>query len=160
MSAVRVVWAREVIPGGVPTIFLAGPTPRRSGVKSWRPEMIQAIEDGWHDDDLVVLTPELNGPWDGDGDAQFEWETMARSRADVILFWLWRDLDTLPGFTTNVEFGLDAPTGKVVLGAPPDCPNPERNNYLVRIAKLLGVPVCTTLEGTADLAVAMLQDRR
>ncbi|MFJ8855455.1 hypothetical protein [Streptomyces sp. NPDC102437] len=32
---------------------------------------------------------------------------------------------------TNVEFGLDAPTGRAVLGCPPDCPNPERNRYLI-----------------------------
>ncbi|MFD0630529.1 hypothetical protein ACFQ9X_01545 [Catenulispora yoronensis] len=37
----------------------------------------------------------------------------------------------MPGFTTNVEFGLDVAEGRVVLGCPPDCPNPERNRYLI-----------------------------
>jgi hypothetical protein len=31
--------------------------------------------------------------------------------AAAILFWIPRGLRTLPGFTTNVEFGLDVTTG-------------------------------------------------
>jgi hypothetical protein len=72
------------------------------------------------------------------------------------LFWIPRDLRTLPGFTTNVEFGLDVTTGRAVLGCPPDCPNPERNRYLIWLARRHGVPVTETLKGTVAAALAIL----
>src|SRR5512146_94052 len=69
----------------------------------------------------------------------------------------WRpDLRTLPGFTTNVEFGLDVTTGRAVLGCPPDCPNPERNRYLIWLAHRHGVPVTETLDGTVAAALAIV----
>ncbi|MCI2422871.1 nucleoside 2-deoxyribosyltransferase domain-containing protein [Saccharopolyspora sp. K220] len=85
-----------------------------------------------------------------------DWETDARSAATAILFWIPRDLKSLPGFTTNVEFGLDVTTGKAVLGCPPDCPNPERNRYLVYVARRHAVPVCETLTDTVAAALALL----
>lgn len=59
-------------------------------------------------------------------------------------------------FTTNVEFGLDVTTGRAVLGCPPDCPNPERNRYLIWLARRHGVPVTETLDGTVAAALAIL----
>ncbi|WP_455569118.1 hypothetical protein [Streptomyces echinatus] len=58
--------------------------------------------------------------------------------------------------TTNVEFGLDVGTGRAVLGCPPDCPSPERNRYLIYVARRHGVPVCTTLTDTVDAALALV----
>ncbi|MGW2600239.1 hypothetical protein [Streptomyces klenkii] len=58
--------------------------------------------------------------------------------------------------TTNVEFGLDVATGRAVLGCPPDCPNPERNRYLIYVARRHGVPVCITLTGTVVAALALV----
>jgi hypothetical protein len=54
----------------------------------------------------------------------------------------------MPGFTTNVEFGLDVASGRVVLGYPPDCPNPERNRYPIYVARRHSVQVHTTLHDT------------
>ncbi|WZD42982.1 nucleoside 2-deoxyribosyltransferase domain-containing protein (plasmid) [Streptomyces sp. A144] len=55
---------------------------------------------------------------------QVDWETDACAGATAILFWIPRDMRTMPGMTTNVEFGLDVGTGRAVLGLPPDSPQP------------------------------------
>lgn len=146
-------------PQGTASVFLAGPTPRSADVPSWRPAAIREIAAQWHDQAaLAVLIPE---PMDGQRwlyhDNQAVWETDARASASAILFWIPRDLRTLPGFTTNVEFGLDVTTGRAVLGCPPDCPNPERNRYLIWLAHRHGVPVTDTLEETVAAALAILR---
>jgi hypothetical protein len=89
-------------------------------------------------------------------DDQFKWETAARKAARVVLFWIPRDLATMPGFTTNVEFGHDVTTGRAVLGCPLDCPNPERNRYLIHLARHYGVPVCKRLDDTVRVALGRL----
>ncbi|GII63012.1 hypothetical protein Skr01_30970 [Sphaerisporangium krabiense] len=158
--SVTVVWAREPIPGG-PSVFLAGPTPRVDGVPSWRPAAIDALRAAWDGaQPLVVLTPESrDGVRAASYDDQFAWETAAREAADAILFWIPRNLATLPGFTTNVEFGHDVRTGRAVLGCPPDCPNPERNRYLIHLAHRYGVPVRQSLGETVTAALVLVNAR-
>lgn len=154
---IQVVWAREEIPEG-PSVFLAGPTPRAGdGVPSWRPAAIEAIEANWNGGPLTVLTPESRGGIRAAHyDDQFVWETAARAAATVVLFWIPRDLATMPSFTTNVEFGHDVTTGRAVLGCPPDCPNPERNRYLIALARHYGAPVCESLDDTIRTALARI----
>lgn len=149
------VWAREPIPTDRPSVFLAGPTPRANEVPSWRPAAITELAAQWTAaKPLTVLTPESRGGIRAACyDDQVEWETTARATATVILFWIPRDEQTMPGYTTNVEFGLDAPTGRAVLGAPPDCPSPQRNRYLIYIARRFGVPVCQSLPDTVTAAL-------
>lgn len=151
---VSVVWAREPIPSG-PSVFLAGPTPRSEAVASWRPQAIRALDAAWTaPQTLHVLAPENPGGLrQTEYDDQIEWEWEGLDRASAILFWIPRDLRVLPGFTTNVEFGLVAASGRAVLGCPPDCPNPERNRYLIRLAHRLGVSVTETLAETVAAAV-------
>ncbi|WP_331734692.1 MULTISPECIES: nucleoside 2-deoxyribosyltransferase domain-containing protein [unclassified Streptomyces] len=154
--------AREPLPAN-PSVFLAGPTPDKSTpVPSWRPDAVRALAEQWTGDrPLTVLSPESRHGLRADRyETQVDWETEARAAATAILFWIPRDLHTMPGMTTNVEFGLDAPTGRAVLGCPPDCPNPERNRYLIYVARRLGVPVCTTLTDTAAAALALLTAKR
>jgi hypothetical protein len=154
----NVVWACEPIPTG-PSVFLAGPTARaRKPVPSWRPAAIDVLAEQWsHAQPLSVLSPETrDGEPQPHYDDQVDWETDARAAADAILFWIPRDLDTLPGFTTNVEFGLDVGTGRAVLGCPPDCPNPERNRYLIHVARRHGVPVHDKLPATVAAALALI----
>jgi hypothetical protein len=154
---IRVVWAREPIPAG-PSVFLAGPTPRAGdGVESWRPAATALLERH-ATGPVTVVTPESRGGVRAKHyDDQFEWETSARASASVVLFWIPRDLATLPGMTTNVEFGHDVAVHRqVVLGCPPDCPNPERNRYLIALARRYGRPVCGTLEDTVREALARL----
>ncbi|WP_337825223.1 hypothetical protein [Amycolatopsis sp. A1MSW2902] len=65
----------------------------------------------------------------------------------------------MPGMTTNVEFGYDVAAGRtVVLGCPPDCPDPRRNKYLMHLAHAHGVPVRTTLRETAETAAGLVID--
>lgn len=154
---VSVVWAREPIPSG-PSVFLAGPTPRSEAVASWRPQAVQALENAWKKPDtLHILAPENPGGLrETEYEDQIEWEWEGLDRASVILFWIPRDLCTLPGFTTNVEFGLVARSGRAVLGCPPDCPNPERNRYLIRLAHRFGAPVTQTLAETVAAAIKII----
>ncbi|MFE7796006.1 nucleoside 2-deoxyribosyltransferase domain-containing protein [Nocardia sp. NPDC057440] len=154
---VTVIWAREPIPAG-PSVFLAGPTPRDAETPSWRPAAIAAIEAHWQGPgSLLVLAPETAGGLrKSDYEDQVDWEVAGLDSAGVILFWIPRDIRRLPGFTTNVEFGLYARSGRVVLGCPPDCPNPERNRYLVSTARRYGVPVAETLTDTVTSALAVV----
>jgi hypothetical protein len=55
-----------------------------------------------------------------------------------------------------VEFGFVARSGRTVLGCPPDCPNPERNRYLIRLARKLGIPVTETMADTVGAAMEII----
>jgi hypothetical protein len=148
------VHAGEPLPEGA-SVFLAGPTPRSPDVPSWRPAAAGELAAQWQGPGkLVVFIPEppAGQRW-AYHDNQMAWETDARGKASAILFWIPRDLRTLPGFTTNVEFGLDVTTGRAVLGCPPDCPNPERNRYLIWLARRHGVEVSETLGETVAAAL-------
>jgi hypothetical protein len=149
--------AREPIPVAGPSLFLAGPTALDPAL-SWRPAAIRIVAVHWTGArTLTVLNPESRG---GSRAARYEdqvdWEFTARGSAGAVLFWIPRDMVTMPGMTTNVEFGLDVRTGKAVLGAPPDCPDPQRNRYLVHVAHRYGVPVRATLEDTVTTALAIV----
>lgn len=154
---VAVTWARQPLPAAGPSVFLAGPTPRSSEVASWRPAAVAEFERQWPGGEtLHLLIPETGaGEYATHYDDQVEWEWAGLDGASAILFWIPRDLRTLPGFTTNVEFGLYAASGRAVLGCPPDCPNPERNRYLLRLAARYAVPVADTLAGTVAAALEM-----
>ncbi|MFJ5122941.1 nucleoside 2-deoxyribosyltransferase domain-containing protein [Kitasatospora sp. NPDC088548] len=158
----HLVMAREPLPTHGPSVFLAGPTPRLGGpVDSWRPAAVAELGAQWAGPGpLTVLSPESRGGRRAAHyDDQVEWETAARAAADAILFWIPRDLTTMPGFTTNVEFGLDIATGRVVLGCPPDCAAPERNRYLIWVAHRHGAPVRDTLSDTVAAALALTSSR-
>lgn len=158
-AQLMLVCAREQLPAGGPSVFLAGPTPRAGdGVASWRPAALAALAARWAGPaPLAVLSPESRGGVRARHyDDQAGWETAARAAASVVMFWIPRDVRLLPGFTTNVEFGLDVGAGRpVVLGCPPDCPDPERNRYLIWVAVRCGVPVRETLPATAAAAAAI-----
>ncbi|MEU7525990.1 hypothetical protein AB0A74_09670 [Saccharothrix sp. NPDC042600] len=68
-----------------------------------------------------------------------------------------RDMVWMPALTTNVEFGLDIGSGKVVLGAPPDCPAADRNRYLIYVGWRRGDPVRETLLDTVSTALQLLR---
>lgn len=104
------------------SVFLAGPTPRDSAVSSWRPQALQILSQLNYEG--VVFVPEpADGRWKSDYVDQIEWEERARRMSDLIVVWCPRDLQALPGFTTNVEFGLDLHTGKIRYGRPPEAPH-------------------------------------
>ncbi|MFF0389622.1 nucleoside 2-deoxyribosyltransferase domain-containing protein [Kitasatospora sp. NPDC004615] len=155
---INVVMAREelpTIPG--PSVFLAGPSPEKGGpVESWRPAAIAELDRQWRGQDttLTVFSPESRGGIRAARYAdQTKWERAARKQAGVVMFWIPRDLVHMPGFTTNVEYGYDIALRTIVLGCPPDCPNPERNRYLIDLAHEHGAPVRETLPATVAAAL-------
>ena len=133
-------------------VFAAGPTPRSAAVASWRPGFVAALRAAGFDG--VLFVPESrDGRFHGDYLAQVEWEERMLARADVVAFWVPRELEQMPALTTNVEWGAWCDSGKAVLGCPPEAP---RNDYLRYYADKLKVPRSETLEGTAAAVVAAL----
>lgn len=110
----NVVHSDQPVDVSRPSIFLAGPTPRSPDVKSWRPEALDLLRNlGFGG---TVLVPERRDGWTrGDYLDQVEWEFAALEGCTVIAFRVPRDPATLPGFTTNVEFGRYVGSGAVRL---------------------------------------------
>ncbi len=151
----QIIYARQPFPERFSSaIFLAGPTPRDPQVPSWRPRAIEYLESVGYQGAVFV-------PEDNDGSAHFDymhqvdWEERGLLLADAIVFWIPRDLQTLPGFTTNIEWGVWHNSGKAILGAPPDAP---KMRYLRHYAKKHHIPRATTLEKTLDRALEQLKD--
>lgn len=150
----QIVYARTDLPsvdeqrnaGGA--IFLAGPTPRSEDVSSWRPEAIRlliAVDFTGY----VFIPEDAGGGMHGDKREQREWEWAALEAADAILFWIPRDFETMPGFTTNIEFGYWSGLApqKVILGAPVDA---VKMGYIRAICARSDtlIPTFTNLEET------------
>ncbi|MEZ4453269.1 MAG: nucleoside 2-deoxyribosyltransferase domain-containing protein [Nannocystaceae bacterium] len=151
----QVVYARQPFPRAFTrALFLAGPTPRSPEVPSWRPDALAALAARGYDG--VVFVPE-----DSDGSRRFdyvdqvEWEEEGLRLADAIVFWIPRDLATLPGFTTNVEWGVWYDSGRAVLGAPSRAP---KMDYLRHYAAKVQAPIADSLEATLDAALALIGD--
>ena len=156
----KIVYARQEPPTRFSkALFLAGPTPRsgktKSRVLSWRPDALAILQELAYDG--VVFVPEnedgtFNNEFYND---QIEWEELCLNLADCIVFWVPRDSDTLPGFTTNIEWGVWAESGKVVFGAPHGAP---KTRYLIYYATKFRVSVSETLEDTLKAALEMIED--
>lgn len=145
-TEMRVVYALEPLRQ---SIFLAGPTPRSSDVESWRPEALQKLGELGFSGDVYV--PEASDWQAHDSyDAQVHWEWEALKQASVIVFWVPREIATMPAFTTNVEFGDWVKSGKVILGAPANAP---KMTYLRMLATKYNVPCFDTLDETLQAAV-------
>jgi Nucleoside 2-deoxyribosyltransferase like len=150
-------YAREPMPEAWDTaVFLAGPTPRDPAVPSWRPDAVELLRRRWLEAGhgrLVVFVPEsAGGGFDGGWVEQVEWEDACLNASDVIAFWVPRDMATLPGLTTNVEWGRWESSGKVVLGTPPNAPS---TRYLRYYAAKVGAPTADTLDDTMAAALAL-----
>ena len=86
-----------------------------------------------HGFDGVVYVPELSsGEAQFNYDNQVEWEWEALEKASVIVFWVPRELSTMPGFTTNIEFGHYVRESRVVYGRPDSA---ELIRYLDKLYK-------------------------
>lgn len=148
----KVVYANENFPKEVvKSIFLAGPTPREESVISWRKEALKILEKAGYDGHVFVPEPR-SGKWRDNYFDQIKWEKKGLSIADCIVFWIPRS-ETLPGFTTNVEFGMYANSGKIVLGAPEDAP---KMKYLRVLGEDYNISQAVTLEDTVRKAIEMV----
>jgi 8-oxo-dGTP pyrophosphatase MutT (NUDIX family) len=149
----QVVYAQQPFPEAWSSaLFLAGPTPRaHNPAPSWRPQALEILaRRGYRG---VVFVPEsADGQPLPDYDAQVEWETEGLHLADVIVFWVPRELERMPAFTTNVEFGRWLDSLKCALGHPPRAP---KMKYLdTHYEQVMGCPPHQTLEDTLDDALA------
>jgi len=111
------------------SVFLAGPTLRDNVFEnSWRSEACRILEELGFTGTIYV--PEFSKPRhfsDADLDAQVEWEWSCLGVAGIIVFWVPRELNLLPGFTTNVEFGryITKKPEQVILGYPEEAKKME-----------------------------------
>lgn len=111
------------------SIFLAGPTLRNATFEqSWRKKACDILEELGYTG--IVYIPEFskgNNPFNFLN--QVDWEREGLMNASKILFYIPRKLPELPGFTTNVEFGmyLAKRPNEVVLCSPEKA---EKNRYL------------------------------
>ena len=116
------------------SIFLAGPTLRNSNFeKSWRKMACDILNKLGFDG--VVYVPEF-GKSDNPMNFlnQASWEREGLQEASVIIFYIPRKLPELPGFTTNVEFGmwLSKKPNQTLLCCPEGS---EKNRYLIWLYK-------------------------
>lgn len=103
------------------SIFLAGPTKRNSNFElSWRKKAVEILKECNFNG--VIYIPEFQSGKikEEDLNRQMHWEWKCLDYAGVILFWVPRTIQTMPGFTTNVEFGIytEKRPNNVVLGYP------------------------------------------
>lgn len=84
---------------------------------------------------------------------QLTWEVECRQIADKLVFWVPRDIQGgFPGFTTNVEFGEDLITGKIMYGRPDGADN---TRYLDSRFKEKGV-IHITLDSLLSATIILL----
>lgn len=128
-----------------PTIFLAGPTPRDNNAISWRPDMIKSLRENGFDGDIFI--PEQKGDYIAyDYPLQIAWEAKYLRMANVILFWIPRELKYMPAFTTNIEFGEFLHSGKITLGFPTWA---EKMDYIEERAENNNIPIFYTMDELA-----------
>lgn len=170
------VFARTKFPDKVlHSIFLAGPTPRKPEVPSWRPEALKKLAAlGYEGHVFVPETAEgrfadwahpAGEPPDSElplheaasrWKRQVLWEEEGLNRADTILFWIPRDMATMPALTTNNEFGnwVVRDPSKVVLAAPPWS---AHTSYQIHQATEAGCPVFTDLDSALEHVVKSMR---
>ena len=136
------------------SIFLAGPTPRKKEVSSWRPEALGIL----HELDFkgVVYVPERKLQYEKfDYLDQVEWERACLTWAGIIVFWVPRKLPDMPAFTTNVEFGRYVTSNRIVYGRPDWA---EKKGYLDWLYKKeTGKSHHNTLKQTLVEAMSLLK---
>src|SRR5512133_207273 len=138
MSNMQIVYTGETAPEEfAKSIFLAGPSPRDKEQHSWREDALKILDELGYNGVVFVPLPR-NGVWPENYDAQVDWEYNHLNMADIVAFWVPRDLVKMPAFTTNVEFGMFYDSGKAILGHPDGAPGMR---YLVHHARLENDPV-------------------
>lgn len=123
--SMKIYYSDSPIPEKVTqSIFLLGPSPRGQSESHWRLQAIEILKQLNFKGEVFVPIPEkkFHG---GQGASswtylnQIDWECKFRHIADKLVFWVPRDIEGgLPGFTTNVEFGEDLSSGKIMYGRP------------------------------------------
>jgi 8-oxo-dGTP pyrophosphatase MutT (NUDIX family) len=142
----HICYARDPFPDPIScTLYLMGPTPRTPDLAttSWRKEALAILQESGFQGEVFVPEPR-DGRWGDDYTDQLAWEDEALHRSDCILVWLPRDMATLPGLTTNDEWGYwkGRDPARLIFGVPPEATNVR---YQEHYARQLGIPVFSTL---------------
>jgi hypothetical protein len=129
----NILYSGEVKNITVPSVFLAGPSPRLKSTKSWRPEALEYFNELNFEGSVFV--PEYrDGPQNKlDYNGQIGWEHLCLDTATAIIMWVPRDLDTMPALTTNVEFGLYIKNSRLHYGRPNGSPKNEYLDYCYHV---------------------------
>lgn len=136
------------------SVFLAGPSPRSAAVKSWRPDMIKELRASGFIGDIII--PEYKDEYESTKpksfvyDKRISWEVHWLNKAHSILFWVPRNMSTMPALTTNIEFGEFMKSGKVILGYPEGA---EHVQYMATRAKWLDIPVTNSISEAAAYVI-------
>jgi len=149
-----VVYTGETPPEGfTSSMFLAGPSPRKPSDPNWRVEAIELLDQLGYKG--VVFAPVYRDkpPETFDYEKQVGWERKWLNASDQIVFWVPRDLEKLPGFTTNVEYGMWLRSGKILLGSPEGTP---KMDYLDWWAEEEGVENFEDLQAILARAIEKL----
>lgn len=148
----RVIYSDQKITGleNEFSIFLVGPSPRKSGIVSWRIEALQILERLKFEG--VVLVPERsNKEAQFDYDDQVDWEDEGLQGVNLIVCWVPRQLPLLMGLTTNFEIGRYLDSGRLIYGRPNDA---DKIRYLDKMyQKVVGQDPFETLESLLARAV-------
>lgn len=136
-----------------PSMFLAGPTPREKGVKSWRDEAINLLQEMNYDG--TVYIPESKTRVPGVEVLPFEetveWEQVRLNSSSAIVFWIPREIKDMPAFTTNVEFGIYYNKGNAIYGRPRKAPKCKYLDYIYK--RDVKEDPCVTLKDTLSKAI-------
>ena len=146
----HIIFADQTLEIAAPSIFLGGPTPRISEVRSWRPEALSIMKE--MEFSGTALVPERRN-WEVKFNYldQVEWEFAALETCSVLAFWVPRCVPELAGFTTNVEFGRYVGSGKCIYGRPEGTPHTRYLDWLY--TKLTGLCAESTLVETLRAAI-------
>lgn len=155
----HIVFSNQELPSYISkSIFLAGPSIRDYTQKDWRHDALAILEQMNYTGTVFVPIPDVvfygQSPLKtGDYNTQISWEQSARSMADIIVFWIPRNIKNgMYGLTTNFELGEDLKTGKVVYGRPDHA---DKTRYLDMV---VGGPVFNDLSLLLNHAVSFLKD--
>ena len=145
-------YSNERIIKGEHSIFLAGPTPRSDEVESWRDEAIEILEElGF--DGVVYIPERANKDRNYELTNQYWWERIALHYADVIVFWIPREMKKMPGLTTNNELGTWlAKNQNKIIYARPDSAEKKKYNDLHVYVETMNQPI-TDLKSALTKAV-------
>lgn len=122
----EIIFSDQEIPKKIQkSMFLAGPSPRGVDKDEWRHNAIEILKQYNYTGTVFIPIPsayfygEKSLSECHDYIDQLSWEVECRSIADKLVFWVPRDIKGgFPGFTTNVEFGEDLNTGRMMYGRP------------------------------------------
>ena len=155
----KVNFSDEPVIHSINSIFLAGPTLRKSSFEnSWRKEAVDILKQLGFDG--IVYIPEYNIKSFDDSQIQQQalWEREALETASCIVFWVPRDNNVLPGFTTNVEFGtyIQRKPFNIAFGYPESATKMEYMEWLYHY-ECVNSPIFHTLKETLEYAIKLVK---